>query len=146
MSSDQKNAPAKKEAPSKKKKLLIALLILSIVAGSAGGVYFLYRSSSVFGFSMKKSLEEFPIKNLSDLSTLLQNKIATREPDIVLSFQGTLLGEQGAIAVINDQMVAAGAEFEGVRIVEINNRKLVINYRGETQTLSIGETVSISQD
>lgn len=95
---------------------------------------------------MKKSLNEFPVKKLSDLSSLIQEKITNREPDIVLSFQGTLMGEQGAIAIINDQMVAVGATIEDVLITGIDNRRLTIDYHGEIQTLTIGETVSIRRD
>jgi len=145
MSPDQKNKKTKTKTASGQKKTLIALLIISVILGCAVGAYFLYFSSGM-GNSMKKSLNEFPVKKLSDLTTLLQDKITTREPDIVLTFQGTLMGEQGAIAIINDQMVAAGATTEVVLISEIENRKLTIDYHGEIQTLTIGETVSIRRD
>lgn len=145
MSPDQKNKTAEPKTASGKKKLLIALLIISVVLGCAIGVYFLYFSSGM-GNSMKKSLNEFPVKKLSDLSSLIQEKITNREPDIVLSFQGTLMGEQGAIAIINDQMVAVGATIEDVLITGIDNRRLTIDYHGEIQTLTIGETVSIRRD
>jgi len=145
MSSDQKNNTSETKATSGKKKTLIALLIISGMLGCAIGTYFLYFSSGM-GNSMKKNLNEFPVKKLSDLTILLQDKITTREPDIVLTFQGTLMGEQGAIAIINDQMAAAGATIEDVLISEIENRKLTIDYHGEIQTLTIGETVSIRRD
>lgn len=146
MSSDQKDTATKKKRPSGKRKTLIALLILSLIFGCIVGVYFLSLSSSGFGASIKKSLNEFPVKNLSNLSDILQKKIANKEPDIVLTFQGTLMGEQGAIAIINDQMVAVGADIHGIRIVEINNRRLVIDHLGETQTLTLGETVTLIQN
>lgn len=145
MSSDQKNKAPKTKTASGKKKTRIALLIISGVIGCAVGAYFLYFSSDM-GNSMKKSRHEFPVKKISDLTTLLQDKITNRKPDIVLTFQGTLMGEQGAIAIINDQMVAAGATIEDVLITGIDNRKLTIDYHGEIQTLTIGETVSIRRD
>lgn len=145
MNSDQQGTATDKKRSSGKKKALIALLILSVAAGCIVGAYLLYASSG-FGSSVKKGLDGFAVKNLSDLSSLLQEKVTQKAPDIVLTFQGTLLGEEGAIAIINDQMVAAGATIEGVRITSIDNRKLVIDYQGEVQTLTIGETISIHQD
>jgi hypothetical protein len=77
-----------------------------------------------------KAKQDFP-----DVSAMLAGKKTA-----TITFKGTMIGEKGAIAIVNGRMATVGAEVEGVRIVEIQDHTLTIEHQGEKFPLSIGQT------
>ncbi|MBI9021314.1 MAG: hypothetical protein JEZ10_08695 [Verrucomicrobia bacterium] len=129
-----RTSPRKQEeASSKRKRVLLPLLLAALFAGLGAGAFFLLRTPSANpgDAGVKKAPFSF--------SSILK-KITQSEPKPVFSFQGTLIGEKGAVAMINDEMAAAGAEIDGVRIVEIDGENLIVEHRGKPYALTVGES------
>jgi hypothetical protein len=83
-----------------------------------------------------KAKQDFP-----DVSAMLAGKKTA-----TITFKGNMIGEKGAIAIVNGRMAAVGAVVEGVRIVEIQDHTLTIEHQGEKFPLSVGQTFSYGID
>lgn len=166
MNSGKKNSKPLHRTPSWQKNILLGLLFISAITGYVGNAYLVFyaRPSSQPSVTQKQGqLSEKPGEDPSLLEVILPNRksrpaigsftevrdlfrTAGEKEQVFVSFtfQGTLAGEQGtAIAIINDKPVAAGTEIQGVKVVAINDRVLVLEYKGETKKLGVGETVSV---
>lgn len=140
------SSPAAGTTPHGRKQFLIALLILTAVSG-----YFLSIAVFVSGAYAAIPLNA-PGETLTPLTETLNEKTTTllkktiseySGTEMVFSFQGTLDGEQGMIAIINDKMVAQGASIDGVRVAEITEKTLTIEYDDKTNVIYFGESVTI---
>ncbi|HKL21273.1 MAG TPA: hypothetical protein VJ904_05670, partial [Tichowtungia sp.] len=60
-----------------------------------------------------------------------------------ITFNGTMKGKNGTVALVNKKALSVGSELEGVRVVAISNNTLTIEYEGDTQELTIGQTVTV---
>ena len=129
----KKPHPKAKSAPSKLKRVLILLLVSALLAGLGTGVFFFLRPSAIPREGIFKN-------GVSSFSSLLK-KIAPGEQNPVFNFQGTFIGEKGAIVMINDEMAAAEAEINGVRILETKGKTIHVEYHGKQYTLTVGESL-----
>jgi hypothetical protein len=121
---------------SKRKRLIIDLLILGSLAGLAGGIYLLTNDSSIEALAPLRNMIDRHKRNPDHGGSLLP-RTAPR-----FHFQGTMLGEQGAVAVINDELISAGADIDGMRILSITNHTLTVEYEGKRFQLTVGQTFS----
>jgi hypothetical protein len=152
------------------KKILLALLFISAIGGYAGNAYLLSRSGPDIQSVVTKTLQSAaPNQTASEDPSLLDSLLPKRMrrpvgetftdvrdlfrtagdekgETISFTFQGTLAGTDGAIAMINGKQVAVGADFQGVHVTSISNRVLILEYRGQTKKLVVGETVSVQLD
>lgn len=128
-----KTPPKKqKEASSKRNRVLLPLLLIALFAGLGAGAFFLLRTPPA-------NTEDAAVEKAPFSFSSILKRITPSEPKPVFSFQGTLIGERGAVAMINDEMAAAGAEIDGVRILKIDGETLVVGYREKSYTLVVGE-------
>ena len=119
--------PPEKAAGSWPKRVFTVLLVLIILAAFAGSALLLPQAEG-----LRKSLK-------ATLSKTKKKKGIT--------FQGTMRGEKGSLAIVNDQMAADGAEIDGVRIVEIkDDHTLIIEHQGKQTPLTTGQTYSTDPD
>ena len=162
------NDSPRRMTPSVLKKILIGLLIICAIAGYAGSTYIARHFRSDIQPTVTQTLQQLPTQNpkasrllesflpnrqdlqnrqevmslegVRDLFKTIDEKDQTFMP---LTFQGTLAGKSGAIAIINDQPLSAGTDIRGVIVQAISNQFLILEYKGETKELKIGETVSV---
>jgi hypothetical protein len=154
--------------PPGRKKLLLGLLFVCVLAGYAGSAYLTFHSHSDIQSAVTQKLEQLPARDNSGDPSLLdsilpnrQNRTTTgafdeirdlfrtvtgKEDFVPFTFQGTLAGKNGAIAMINNKPVAVGTEFQGVEVIAISNQVLILEYKGKTKKLGVGETVSVLLD
>lgn len=165
MNSKSAEQKTSRSTPDGLKKMLIVLLILSAVAGHASTVYLTIIATSnadnpaatgirrplletlkapeQFETVFTENIERFQIRQISGVKDLFRE---ITEPEGTLhsfTFQGTLSGERGAIAIINDHPIAVNAEIDGVRVVAISDRMVVLEYQKNTKEVLVGETVSV---
>jgi hypothetical protein len=146
------------------RKILVGLLFISTVTGYASVAYFMFRARSVMEFTASENPEQLPaepdsfnsllksmipdqfetapVRSLSEAADLFRHQEAG-PATIQLTFQGALHGKNGAIAMINNEPAAVGSEIQGVKVIAIDNKILTLEYKGDTQDLSVGQTVSI---
>lgn len=146
------------------RKILVGLLFVSTVSGYASVVYLMFRARSVMEFTASESpeppaaqpsafnsllqsmipeqLENAPVRSLSEAADLFRNQ-EEGPASVELTFQGVLHGKNGAIAMINNEPAAVGSEIHGVKVAAINNKILTLEYKGDTQDLIVGQSVSI---
>lgn len=152
MSPEKQDKAASGITSPKLKTALITLLILSAVAGYAGIFFFPTASVSAFSeMDIEKDnnsiFKEMDLKKITEIdlhkiTSVLEKTIEQSDPEISISFNGVLLGETGTVAIVNGKMVVPGAEIEkDIRVVEITNRTMTLQYKDQTQNLTIGETV-----
>lgn len=133
------------------KKALIAILILCSVGGfafQAVGFIFLGRGLLSEGMLSADQLSEsFAIPHAPfERFDFLDKAKLTLPKKSLYTFQGTLTGETGSIALINGEMAAAGALIDGVKILSISNRTLTIQRHQETLTLHVGDSFEPAED
>ncbi len=140
MNLTQINKPPQAAKSSHRTTIDIILLVAIILFGVLSGIVLLLPSTvgwiDPLIHRFWKAKQDFP-----DVSALMAGKKTA-----AITFKGNMIGEEGAIAIVNDKMAAVGAEFEGVRIVEIQAHSLTIEYQGEKIPLSVGQTFSYSVD
>lgn len=131
------------------KIILIALFLQTSIAGYAllfllpASLFEKALSPAKFAKTKKASSDLFTIK---EIPTLLNKTMSRHAPDISISFNGVLLGETGTVAIVNGEMVVPGAEIEkDIRIIEITNRTLTLQYKDQIQNMTIGETVILNR-
>ena len=128
------------------KRFLVALLILTAVSGYALNVVF------IFGGTYSAALEATPSEALAPITkniteqtaTLLEQAISDApKQETELSFQGTMMGENGKIALVNNAMVARGATIHrNIKVLEITERSLTVECLGETNVIAFGESAT----
>lgn len=152
------------------KKILIALLVIFSMGGYAGTAFLIFRSgatvqSVVTQGTLYSTPQQQNTKDPSLLDSLLPGRWGRpaetpfegvrdlfrsageeKGERISFTFQGTLAGTDSAIAMINDKPVAVGSDVQGVHVASISNRVLILEYKGQTRKLVVGETVSLQLD
>lgn len=163
----KKSKPAGATHPALK-KILLTLLFISVIGGYAGNAFLFSHAGETIQSTVTATLQSTIEENSSIESSLLDSFLPSRgQTDntsfqgvkdlfrtaskekvemISFTFQGTLAGSDGAIAMINGKQVAVGADFQGVNVTAISNRVLILEYKGETKKLVVGETVSVQLD
>ena len=151
--------------PPKLKKLLVGLLFISALAGYASAAYLMLRARSAIQSTIAETPKEHQsqtaaatsllesmipgrferpkVGNFTGVRDLFRNPVEKEQVFMPLTFQGTLAGEEGAIAIVNDEPLALGTEIQGVKVIAISDRVLILEYKGETKKLGVGETVSV---
>jgi hypothetical protein len=56
-----------------------------------------------------------------------------------LTLTGIALREDRSIAILNGKMLPVGRSFEGVTVIEVNDRNVIVEYGGERRVLYINE-------
>jgi hypothetical protein len=134
------------------KKVLIAFLILCAIGGIAFQIvgFASIRGSFLSGkfLSTNSMFEALPISKSSfdALPEFFETGRHSLTPSARYTFQGTLTGETGSIALINGEMAAVGAAIDGVTIVSISNKTLIIERKGQPVMLTIGESFEPASD
>lgn len=99
------------------------------------------QESATEGANAKNPFAAIPIERVS---SLLKKTMDLGAPTIELTFQGTLKGERGIVAIINDNLVTAGATFDGIRILDIQPHTLTIEHDRQVRHLIIGQNLTIA--
>ena len=133
--------PEKKPGRNKIIPIVIVLLVLALLAGLVAGGYwvFMHQNELIERFFPPQSAEEVqtgkaPEEKPSFFRTLVKK-------DRTITVRGTLLGEEGgAAALINKKVVPAGTLINGIRIIEITNQSVVVQFEGLKRRLQVGES------
>lgn len=131
--------------PSWLKKTLIALLLLSALAGYAGLFFFPMAALSALASHIGSDSSEQPLNEFrfEQISSLLDDTARKIDPGITVCFDGVLRGETGTVAIINNEMVVPGSKTEeGIKVIDIQDRLITLEYRGQTRRITIGETAA----
>jgi hypothetical protein len=168
MNSNSANKKSGQMTPGGLKKTLIAMLILSAIAGHASTICFSLRTTSGAEILIPhqvtrplldtlkapenlkalvtENIEQFQGKHISGVKDLFRGIAEPKGTLHSFTFQGTLTGTQGAVAIINDRPVAVDAEIDGIRIAAISDRMVILEYQQNTKEVLVGETVSVYID
>ena len=136
MSSDTKvNYRTQTPAPPQGSKKTLMILLLLLVIGALGtGAFLFLRSDSADALILPEAF-----------TTMLKNNTPGRRK-ISLTFQGARIDPNGAVAMLNNEMVAVGERFEGVQVLKVGKRTLTVEYQGKTYDIALGDSVSLPSD
>ncbi len=136
----KQSVPNSKQGNQSWLKGLLSVLLLFLVLGGLAGTVFFFLHSGPSG-----TREALTLEKATALSEWMkENWPGRKSPDF--SFQGTLIGEQGAIAMINDQMISEGDEINSVRILKIGTTNIVVRYQEKIYNLGIGNCLKPESD
>lgn len=148
-----KSTENSKTTPRPLKNILIVLLALATLAGYAINAYLFYCAATntlpkqLIDIDLEQlkqfNMEQFNVLKPERISNLLELSPSYSSKGLSLTFQGTMSGDKNAVAIINGKMVTVGSEIEGIRVLQINSRKITVEYLGQTQEIGIGETVTV---
>jgi hypothetical protein len=124
------------------RRTLIAGLIISAVAGFTLNGLQIHR-----GFSAWSSLADGSAAETSggftEWAARVEHSVSRPKTAAFKGVvcQGVITGDEGgALAVINEQTVAAGSRINGVNIVNITASNVLVECRGETRLLEPGDS------
>ena len=136
-----KKALEEKPGRSKIVPVVIILLVLALLAGLIAGGYwvFVHQDELIERFFPPQSSEEVQGENAPEVKPSFFRKLIKK--DRTITVRGTLLGEEGGAAVlINKKVIPAGTLINGIRILEITNQSVVVEFGGLKRRLQVGES------
>lgn len=148
--------------PRRLRTTLLSLLVIFAVSGYAVNTYFFLRFGTEFQsrkndpstqqtsphFSLPESLlpgrtNQPDGSRLDQVRNLIQQTADRNREGITITFNGTMKGKNGTIAMVNRKAQSVGSDIEGVKVIDVSDKTLTIEYQGETQELNIGQTVTV---
>lgn len=137
--------PAGENTPAWAKWILLTLLFSAAAGGIATGGWILYRqvrSAAHAGIPLPRPVADQTDPAKGDAETPQGKTLLDliKWPSEAIVFQGTGAGRNGElIAMISGESVAAGEELNGVRVLEISKRNVLLEFNGQTYRLEPGE-------
>ncbi len=136
--------PQKKPARRSIVPILILLLVLFLISEIVAGGYWVYTN--------REELKEqfFPPKTIETVEERMEEVPKEKPPsffrklikrDRTITINGTLLGDDGGIAVLaNKKVLPEGTWINGIHILEITTQSVLVEADGLQRRLKIGET------
>jgi len=146
---ENKNNPGENIGPSNKgqeektgrNKIVPVVIFLFVLALLVAGGYwaFVHQDELKERFFPSDSAEAVQMEEMPDEKPSFLSRLIKKDRTIVV--RGTLLGEEGGAAVlVNKKVLPEGTWINGIRILEITNQSIVIQFGGVKRRLQVGES------
>jgi hypothetical protein len=139
--SNSLDAPAEQEKGSHEKQLRAATIYGAIIGGAV--IFLILTINLLLAEILRRKTDTGKFANGISIVSLTEGSADNHDwPSLELT--GVIAGKaaEGACAVINGVVVPLHSDIQGVRVVGLNTRGVVLEYRGSTRNIPIGGTTS----